>query len=132
MLQSSSPSLSSLSISQSILLLFLMPHYYWYNFYRSHFPNFCNLILELTLISAFFFFFLFNASVKWACGIFRYAFLTFLVSNSHIWSICSRVLSVRTGKSHKILQLSDSKSFSGLGIYHFSALLNPHFSDSFQ
>ena len=87
MLQSSSPSLISLSISQSALLLFLMPHYYRYNFYLSHFPNFCNFILPRTIICPIFFIFLFSASVKWVCGIYQYAFLTFLVNNSYIWSI---------------------------------------------
>ena len=29
---------------------------------------------------------------------------------------------------HKILQSSDSKTFSGFCMYHFSALLNLHFS----
>ena len=40
----------------------------------------------------------------------------------------SRVLSVCIGKSHKILQFSDSKTFFGLCIYHFSTLLNPFFT----
>ena len=34
--------------------------------------------------------------------------------------------------SNKILQSSDFKTFSGLCMYHFSAILNPHFSHSFQ
>ena len=63
----------------------------------------------------------------WACGIYQYAFLTFISGR-----LCSRVLSVCIGKSHKILQFSDSKTFSRLCIYHFSALLKPHFSHSFQ
>ena len=44
----------------------------------------------------------------------------------------SRVLSVCTGKSHKIVQSSDSKTFPGLCMYHFSALLNSYFSHDFQ
>ena len=83
-----------------------------------------------TIICAFFFFFLSNASVKWACGIYQQAFPTFLVNNS--CRLCSRVFSVCIGKFHKILQFSYSKTFFGLCIYHFSALLNPHFSQSFQ
>ena len=46
--------------------------------------------------------------------------------------LCSRLLAVCIGKSHKILQASDSKNFSGFYMYHFSALLNAHFSHSFQ
>ena len=41
--------------------------------------------------------------------------------------LCPRFLSVCMGKSHTILQSSDSKTFSGLCMYHFSALLNSHF-----
>ena len=37
-----------------------------------------------TIICAFFFFFLSNASVKWACGIYQQAFPTFLVNNSYL------------------------------------------------
>ena len=50
---------------------------------------------------------------------------------THICRLCLRILSICIGKSHKILQSSDSKTFSGLCMYHFSALLNPNFSHSF-
>ena len=97
----------------------------------SHFANFCNFILQLTIICTFFFFFLFNASVKWACVIYHYAFVFFLVNNSFIWLIKFKgaVSLYRELHKHKILQFSDSKTFSGLCKYHFSALLKPH---SFQ
>ena len=79
---------------------------------------------------------------------FSSSFFTMRVSNGHAGSIsmhflfflsitvisgrlCSRALLVCIGKSHKILQFSDSKTFSGLCIYQFSALLNPYFSHSF-
>ena len=80
---------------------------------------------------------------------FSSSFFSMRVSNEHAGSIsrhfllfvsitvisgrlCLRVLSVYIGKTHKILQSSDSKTFSGLCLYHFSVLLNPHFSHSFQ
>ena len=80
---------------------------------------------------------------------FSSSFFSLRVSNEHAGSIsrhfslflsitvisgrlCSRVLSVCIGKFHKILQFSDCKAFSGLCMYHLSALLNPHFSRSFQ
>ena len=59
-------------------------------------------------------------------------FLLFLSITVISGRLCSRLLSVSIGKSHKILQSSDSKPFSGLSMYHFSALLNHHFSHSFQ
>ena len=76
-------------------------------------------------------------------------FFSMLVSNGHAESIighlllflsktvisgrlCSRVLPVYIGKTHKTLWSSDSETFSGLCMYHFSALFNPHFSHSYQ
>ena len=132
MLQSSSPSLISLSVSQTTLLLFLMPYYYRYNFYLPQFANFCDFILQLTIICEFFFSFPFNASVKWHTGSISMYFLFFLSITVISSRLCSRVLSVCIGKSHKILQISDSKTFSGLCIYHLPALLKRHFSISFQ
>ena len=129
MLHSSSPSLISLSISQSALLLFLMP-----------------LLLLLVYLLPFPFskFLQFHTSAHYNLCIFLLLFFSMRVSNGHAGSIsrhfllflsitvisgplCSRVLSVCIGKSHKILHFSDSKTFSGFCMYHSSALLNPIF-----
>ena len=98
MLQSSSPSLISLSISQSALFLFLMP------------------LLLLLLFSKFL---QFHTSTHYDLCIFLSSFFSMRVSNGHTGSISryyllflsiafisgrlySRVLSVCKGKSHKI------------------------------
>ena len=59
-------------------------------------------------------------------------FLLFLSITVLSGRLCSRLLAACIGKSHKILQSSHSKNFSGFYMYHFSALLNAHFSHSFQ
>ena len=46
-------------------------------------------------------------------------FLLFLSITVISGRLCSSFLSVCIGKSHKILQSSDSKTFSGLYMYHF-------------
>ena len=92
-------------------------------------PNF---ILEFTTICPFFFFFLFNSSVKRAYGIYQQAFLTFPIKTVISGSLRSSVLSVFIGTFSQILQSLDSKTFYGLCMYHFPALLNPYFSHSFK
>ena len=78
----------------------------------------------------------------------HFSFLSMWVTNGHAGSVsrhflllsitavsvqlCSRVLSVCIGKSHKIWQSSESKIFPGLCMYYLSALLNPNFSQGFQ
>ena len=94
-----------LSISQSILLLFLMLlllPVYRYILSSGHGES----------ISKHFFLFL---SITVISGL-----------------LCSNVLSVCLEKLNKILQSPDSKTFSGLCMYHLSALLNLHFSHRFQ
>ena len=56
----------------------------------------------------------------------RHFFLFLSIKVRSRW-LCSKVLSVCIGKSHKIFLSSDSKTFSGLCMYHFSSLSNPHF-----
>ena len=115
MLQSSSPDLISLSTLMSLLLP------------ASSFSRLSQ----------------YHASAHYNSCIFSSFFFSMRVSNGHAGSIsmnflfflsiavisgrlCSRVLSVYKGKCHKILQISDSKTFSSLCIYHFFALLKPH------
>ena len=124
MLQSSSPSLISLSVSQSALVPFLMPLLLsvsllplsfskFLQFHTSAHYNLCTFLL----------------SFQCQCQMHFLLFLSITVISGRLGS---RVLSVCIGKSHKIFQFSDSKTFSGLSSYHFSHLLKPYFWHSFQ
>ena len=62
---SNAPITTGITSTFLIFQIFAISYYYRYNFYLSHFPNFCNFILQLTIICSFFFFLLFNASDKW-------------------------------------------------------------------
>ena len=67
-----------------------------------------------------------------AYRIYQYVFLIFLVNNSYIYSIMFKGLVSLYREIPQDLAVSDSKTFSGLCIYHLSALLKRHFSISFQ
>ena len=65
-------------------------------------------------------------------GSMRRHFLVFFSITVISGLLCSSVLSVCMGKSHKILHSSDSNTFSGLCVYHLSDFSNLHFPHSFQ
>ena len=132
MLQSSSPSLISLSISQSALLLFLMPLLLPVSLLPFSFSKFsqfqtsahCNLCIFLLS---------FQCECQVGMQDLSVVFLTFLVNNSCIWLIMFKCfVSLYREIPQDIAVLRFFKTFSGLCIYRFSISLKPHFSHNFQ
>ena len=127
MLKSSSPSLISLSIFQSVLLLFLMPlllpvsllHFSFSKFSQFHTSTDYNLCIFLLLS--------FQCECQMCILDLSVCISYFSCQKIISGRLCSKVLSVYIGKSHKILQFSNSRTFSGLCIYHFFALLKTIF-----
>ena len=117
-----SPSWSSIEVFHSFLKVFC----------------YCLMVLLLPVeLSPFSFSILFQirASTQYSLWIFSSSFPLMRVSIGHAWYIKKRLLLfllMYMWKSHKILQSSDYKTFSGWCIYQFYALLNAHFWNSVQ